>query len=426
MSSLKRGKFYYLRIRPFGELINVRTSATSKSEARQLEMGVLTACRSGDFRSLTPESREVCVRLFRNQGWELPPDLAPQEPVREELTLWKGIEIFLNYPEIKQSAERDRYVMCFTHLVEHFGKDHPLKGVWVPHIKEYMILRSSAGVSPSQVNREKGTLSRMYQVLTELQYLEVNPCRLVRNLSQKSEERQVYLSFEDVSHISECCPDWFQMLVWTAYYTGMRRGEIVGLTRRQVKLGQRMIYLGPESTKERHWKRVPIHRNLVPILQEALRVSSLDSDRVILCRGRDGVQPPTLEGVKNPWPRALEAIEREMKKAEAEGKDMKPWPKPWPRFHDLRHTWKTNARRSGMDPEIRESILGHWFKEKSVMERYGRIGEAELLRAIDSMTFEHGETEIWVRRESLPARDQNVIKPPRTKKKAMLAHDLSH
>lgn len=305
MSSLKRGKFYYLRIRPFGELINVRTSATSKSEARQLEMAVLTACRAGDYRALIPAAREVCARMFRNQSWELPPDLAPQESVREELTLWKGIEIFLNYPEIKQSAEKDRYVMCFTHLVEHFGKDQPLKGMWVPHIKEYMILRSSAGVSPSQVNREKGTLSRMYQVLTELQYLEVNPCRLVRNMSQKSEERQVYLSFEDVSRISERCPDWFQMLVWTAYYTGMRRGEIVGLTRRQVKLGQRMIYLGPESTKERHWKRVPIHRNLVPILQEALRVSSLDSDRVILCRGRDGVRPPTLEGVKNPWPRAL-------------------------------------------------------------------------------------------------------------------------
>ncbi len=170
MSVLKRGKIFYLRIRPFKELINVRTSATLKSEARQMEMGVLTACRSGDYRALTPESREVCVRMFRNQGWEIPSDLAPQESVREELTLWKGIEIFLNYPEIRQSAEKDRYVMCFTHLVKHFGKDQPLKGMWVPHIKEHMILRSSAGVSPSQVNREKGTLSKMFQVLTELQY----------------------------------------------------------------------------------------------------------------------------------------------------------------------------------------------------------------------------------------------------------------
>jgi integrase len=348
--------------------------------------------------------------MFRNQGWELPQDLAPQESVQQELTLWRGIEIFLNYPEIKGSAERERYVMCFTHLVEHFGKDLPLKSMWVPHIKEYMILRSSSGVSPSQVNREKGTLSKMFQVLTELQFIEANPCRLIRNLSQKSEERQVYLSFEDVTRIADHCPDWFRLIVWTAYYTGMRRGEITGLSRKQVKLGQRMICLGPEATKERHWKRVPVHRNLLPILESALRVSSLGSERVFLIQDKQSMRPPTLEGVKNPWPRACEALELE---------------KPWPRFHDLRHTWKTNARRSGMDPEIRESILGHWFKEKSVMERYGRISDAELLRAVDCMTFDHGETEIWVRNASSLMRDHNVIKTTRTKKKATMQRDLS-
>lgn len=26
------------------------------------------------------------------------------------------------------------------------------------------------------------------------------------------------------------------------------------------------------------------------------------------------------------------------------------------------HTWKVNERRSGMDPEIREAIMGHWFR----------------------------------------------------------------
>ena len=40
-----------------------------------------------------------------------------------------------------------------------------------------------------------------------------------------------------------------------------------------------------------------------------------------------------------------------------------------------------------MDPEIRESIMGHWFREKSVSERYGRINDAELVNAIDLMTF---------------------------------------
>jgi len=98
-----------------------------------------------------------------------------------------------------------------------------------------------------------------------------------------------------------------------------------------------------------------------------------------------GIRPLKLETFKNVWPRACEALEKaELLK------------KPFPRFHDLRHTWKTNARRSGMDGEIRESILGHASREKSVSERYGRISDLELLEAIDSMTFDHGPTEIMV------------------------------
>jgi hypothetical protein len=55
-----------------------------------------------------------------------------------------------------------------------------------------------------------------------------------------------------------------------------------------------------------------------------------------------------------------------------------------------------------MDPEIRESILGHWFKEKSVSERYGRISNEELVQAIDLMTFDHGQTEILMAGQKRP------------------------
>ncbi len=101
MAITKRGKSYHIRFRPFGrEVIGLKTAARSKTEAKQIEMGLLTACRSGDYRGLDPAAREICVRMFRNQEWELPPDLEQIRPVAE-LTLWKAAEIFLKYPEIK-------------------------------------------------------------------------------------------------------------------------------------------------------------------------------------------------------------------------------------------------------------------------------------------------------------------------------------
>ncbi len=141
-------------------------------------------------------------------------------------------------------------------------------------------------------------------------------------------------------------------------------------------LSQRLIVLGPEITKEKNWKRVPIHVDLVPILDEVMKVHTLGSDKVFLVEGKS----PHRDSMKGPWRRVARQLGLE----------------PLPRFHDLRHAWRANARRSGMDPAIAEAILGHWFRGRTVNERYGRIADQELIQAIDKMTFDHGETEILV------------------------------
>jgi hypothetical protein len=48
-----------------------------------------------------------------------------------------------------------------------------------------------------------------------------------------------------------------------------------------------------------------------------------------------------------------------------------------------------------MDYEIREAIVGH-RTGKTMAERYGRISDKDLVRAIDAVTFDHGKTEILV------------------------------
>ncbi len=354
-------------------------------------MAILTACRSGDYASLTPLAREVCCRMFENQRWELPPELSGVTHPKEELTLWKAIDIFLNYPDIKASKTRERYEYAFVHLVEKLGKEKSLKSLWVPDLKAYQMERQREGVAPATINWEMATLSRLFGVLIEMQLIDANPVRLLKRLSTKSGERQVYLSLQDVRLIMDKCPGWFRPIVLTAYYTGMRRGEILGLTRKQINLSRRIITLYPASgnqgagTKEGHWKRVPIHRELVPVLEEASKLSILTSEKVFLLQDGQAIRPLGIETFKNPWPRACEALEAENLLQ-----------KPFPRFHDLRHTWKTNARRSGMDPEIREAILGHSERGKSVTERYGRISDQELLNAVEQMTFDNGETEILV------------------------------
>jgi len=290
--------------------------------------------------------------------------------------LWKAIELCLTYPGVRDSGNRERHEQSFAHLVEKWGKDRPVKSIWIPQIKEYQIYRVNAGAAASTVNKEKAALSKMFQVLMELRHVDVNPAKLVKNLSEKSGEREVYLSLQDFYEILDRLPQWIRPIAVTAYYTGMRRGEVLGLTRKHVNWDNRIMLLRPEEVKEGKWKRVPIHRDLIPTLSDVMKVQAISSDEIFLVRGKS----PYPDSLKNPWNKAVKAI----------GLD------PAPRFHDLRHTWKTNAMRSGMDQEIRERILGHWNRSRNVNERYGRISDADLVRAVDGMTFDHGETEILV------------------------------
>jgi len=399
MSVEKRKTGFFLLIRPFRDrLIGVKTTARTKSRAKEIEVAILTACRSSDYRGLDPESREVCVRMFQNQGWEIPGDLRPDEPVKDELTLWRATDIFLNYPSVRTCKVKERYIYCINHLVRRMGKETSLREIWVPAVRLYQSDRLSEGASPTTVNWETSTLSRIFRVMVEFRLVDANPVRIVEQLPRKGSEREAYISAKDVRVLADKCPSWFRPIIWMAFYTGMRRGEILGLNRSGVNLSRRIITLSPDETKEGHWKRVPIHRKLVPILRHAMKLAALACDDVFLVRDGKGVHPIRYETARNPWPRACNKLQ-EMNKE-------KPYFKgELPRFHDLRHTWKTNARRSGMDPEIREAILGHSTKERSVSERYGRISDKELIDAIDSMTFDHGETKILVAKRKIPSKE---------------------
>ncbi len=107
----------------------------------------------------------------------------------------------MKYPEIRNSQNRERLQQCFIHLVDKFGKDFPIKKIHIPEVKQYRIERLNEGAAPSTVNKEKSLLSKMFQILVELQHITINPVRQVKDLSEKSGERQAYIGFVDYFRI---------------------------------------------------------------------------------------------------------------------------------------------------------------------------------------------------------------------------------
>jgi hypothetical protein len=136
--------------------------------------------------------------------------------------------------------------------------------------------------------------------------------------------------------------------------------------------------LGAFQTSERRPKRVPIHKDLIPVLRAAGK-AGLFPDRVFL---KPEGSPPHEDSLKKPWREAGESLEFE----------------PMPRIHHLRPCWKTNAMRSSLRPLIADAIVGHGDRKRDVKSVYLTISDADLVREIDRLTFDHGKMKIWSQR----------------------------
>ena len=387
MSVRMKGSKFYIAFRWKHHRMDTATSATSKAEAQKVEKAVKNAFRINRFDHLDPVSLEVVMKIFQNKCWELPNDLDFLEP-KKEITLLSAIEDYFKADEGNQTK---RNLFAIDRLVEHFGEHVPLKDIKTAQTKQYRTERQKS-VQNGTVNREFSVLSGIFRVQVDLQKIDYNPCLGIKRLPEN--QRDTYLSWQDFNFLLKHSW-WLRDVLIISYYTGMRFNEVAGLRWEMYKPERRMIVLPPKVTKEGKGdkklklraKRIPCRPEVVELLEYLRKEGGQKLIRAIgpvftYCgRYKDhcGTYPgkPLNSGmVKKAWKLAVE-------KAGLEGLQMK----------DLRHTWKTNAHRSNMDPTTRNVICGH-SSRRAVEDLYINLSDRDLLNAVDVMTFDHGWTQL--------------------------------
>jgi integrase len=410
MAVIKRKNGLYFVWPLNGRQVWVKSYCKTMAEAERLERECLTAMEIKDFSFLSPPARAVLVRMHQNRAWTIPTGLIQEteekRPEFGEIVLWHesrgAVQLFFLDPIVRQKPQStlSRYTQCIKHLIRLLGASTHVNHIWTPELKEYYATRIKEGASPNTVGWEISTLSAIYRVLIDNKRttrVVDNPCKHIRGreLSFVSRQRQSYLSRSHVETIltaynlktrRSVTPDWLKPIIETSFYSGMRMGEVLGLRRGQVHLSRRMIFLSGMDTKEGQPKRVPIHRDLLPILERAMQVTALGNDRVFIMVDKRGGAPRPIfkDAVQCAWSRIRNALQ----------------PDPLFRFHDLRHTFRANCARSGISDRIAERILGHSDKaghldgKLPVNQRYGEISDEELVKAIDQLEVDHGESRI--------------------------------
>jgi site-specific recombinase XerD len=106
------------------------------------------------------------------------------------------------------------------------------------------------------VNREIACLRAIFSRAVKNGKAARNPVKRVDRLSENNERDRV-LSPEEYTRLSAHCDDNLRPIVLIDYHTGMRRGEIFGLTWDMVDLKAGFLHLAPEICKTDEGRMFP-------------------------------------------------------------------------------------------------------------------------------------------------------------------------
>lgn len=174
-----------------------------------------------------------------------------------------------------------------------------------------------------------------------------------------------YVPDEEFRKILAFVRDYLKPVVLTAYLTGMRRGELLGLTWDRVDLFKGLLTLGEEDTKTGEPRC--IHFNSLPELKavfvEAAKKRVKGQELVFI--KPDGGDVPK-------W-----YISRLLKRA-CKDAGVGPY-----RLHDLRHTFNTNMSKAGVPQAVTMKLTGH--KTLAMFLRYSHLDAEQAEGAMRSL-----------------------------------------
>ncbi len=235
---------------------------------------------------------------------------------------------------------------------------YTLASLSAEHIANYRDQRLASGLSTDTVRLELALLSHLYTIAIKEWGMGIpaNPVLNVRK-PKTSKGRDRRLEGDEEQRLFSACESYSNpMLAWIvklALYTGMRHGEIVSLTRSNVNLEKRTLFLS--DTKNGTPRTVPLSHKAVLVLKEVLNhpIRPIDTDLLFYGEpGRDGIRRPYI--TSKVWNTAR-------KKAGIEGL----------RFHDLRHEATSRFVEAGLSDLEVSSITGH--KSMQMLKRYTHL-----------------------------------------------------
>jgi integrase len=286
----------------------------------------------------------------------------------EKLTVQNLLDdLLLDYRVSKFSTVDDCESRVRLHLSPAFGRMRATR-LRNTHCQRYIAARREEKASDATVANELGLLRRCFNLAVENGKLSVAP--FIGLPAGYDVPRQGFLEPAQFRALMSHMPEHLGPLVCLAFFTGMRRGELLSLKWSQVDLVEGTIRLAATDTKTRTARTIPVAAEPLAMLRvsKVLRDQRDPTCDAVFYRTRR----PNVDGHGGPLA-ALGDFRRDWTDAcEKAGL-------PELIFHDLRRSGVRQLIRSGVDEHTAMAISGH--KTRSVFQRYNIVSLDDLRAA---------------------------------------------
>lgn len=348
-----------------GKLISKSVYGRTQKEVREK----LNALQKGEQQAVNPPAA----------GPGLITDAA-SEPEQKEMTVGEWLDTWLKeyLADVKQGTSIHYESVVRLHLKPALG-DIPLSQLRTPMVQKFYNKLRAEQRSPKYIKNIHGILHRALDMAMRVEYLTKNPSTYT--IRPKVMEKPVVpLDAPEQKKLFEALKgNPFEALFLTAVFTGMRVGEIIGLTWDCVDFENEVIHVEKQlvQTRKKGQKyRFGTLKNgktrviaPAPYIMQVLKKHKIAQAEQRLLMGdlwNPGEFPNLVFTHKDGSHYSQPTIWKEFQDIlAAAGLEHH-------RVHDLRHTFAVNSLRAGDDIKTLQENMGH-YSAAFTLDRYGHV-----------------------------------------------------
>lgn len=296
------------------------------------------------------DKMEVAKRLLKAREGEISQGKLPGIYF-ERVLFAELLDEFLMDFRINEKKSLSRAQGCAKILREAF---YGMKAMEVntTAIRKYIEKRQSDSVSNGTINRELSAIKRAFNLGFRSSPAKVAQVPYIPMLKEHN-VRKGFIEYGNYLALKEALPGYLKPVLTFAYFSGWRRGEILGLKWSNVNLTDGIVRLEPGETKNGEGRTLYMEPELWELLRVLQRFRRLDCSFIFHLDGRKAGD------FRKAWKTACTKIG-----------------KPDLLFHDLRRSAIRNMVRAGIPERVAMTISGH--KTRNVFDRYNITSQEDL------------------------------------------------